>query len=330
MNSDLPALESAIQQEDFEPFQTQAKLAPARNISADAVRQHYEIMSLPYLLFWGEHLHHGLFSTGRESPRQAQVQLLEYCSRLLKIQPGARVLDVGCGYGGTALYLARNFRCRVDGLTLSPKQARIARTKIARACLGDLASIEVCDVEQDAEPFNTRAQYDVIWTMESSEHLQDKAGYIERAARLLHHRGQFIIAAWTRSKAAPLVRTAPLVEKIAELTVCPGFQTAGDYARQLCRAGLGITSITDLTESVLPTWEICYRRVTRARLLWQLMPAEIRTFLGAIPLMIEAYRRGLMSYTVIVAAPDSHTRSSRQPTGSTGLSMRVPGAPHIA
>ena len=156
--------------------------------------------------------------------------------------------------------------------------------------------MEVCDVEQDVKQFETRGQYDVIWTMESSEHLQDKAGYIEKAARLLHNRGKFIIAAWTVSKAAPLVG------RIAELTVCPGFQTAGDYALQLCRAGLEITTITDLTERVLPTWEICYRRVTRARLLWQLMPAEIRTFLGAIPLMIEAYKQGIMSYTVIIAA----------------------------
>ena len=295
MNSGLPPLESAIPQGGFESVENQAALAPARNISADTVRRHYEIMSLPYRLFWGEHLHHGLFATGRESPRQAQLQLLEYCSRLAKIQPGVRVLDVGCGYGGTALYLARNFRCRVDGLTVSPRQARIARRKLARAGLGSLASIGVCDVEQDLQKLETRGEYEVIWTMESSEHLQDKPGYIERAARLLHKRGKFIIAAWTLSKAAPIVG------RIAELTACPGFQTAGDYARQLCCAGLGITSMTDLTERVLPTWEICYRRVTRARLLWQLMPAEIQSFLAAIPLMIEAYRWGLMSYTVIIA-----------------------------
>src|SRR5947207_1612505 len=164
MNPDLSALESAIQQGDFDSFETQAKLTPARNISGDSVRRHYEIMSLPYRLFWGEHLHHGFFSTGRESPRQAQVQLLEYCCHLLKIEPGARVLDVGCGYGGTGIYLARNFRCRVVGLTLSPKQARTARRKIRSAGLEDLVKMEVCDVEQDVKQFETRGQYDVIWT----------------------------------------------------------------------------------------------------------------------------------------------------------------------
>jgi tocopherol O-methyltransferase len=291
MNSDPLALESAMQPGDFESFQTHLNLAISGTASAHAVRQHYEIMSLPYRLFWGEHLHHGLFLTGRESPRQAQVQLLEYCSGLTKIRPGERVLDVGCGYGGTAIYLARSFRCSVDGLTLSPKQAHIAQMEIDRAHVGDRVNVRVAD----AERCQLDGPYDLIWMMESSEHFQDKAAYIERAARMLHKGGKFLITAWTGSGAAPLVR------EIAGLTVCPSFQTAEDYAMQLCRAGLGIVSINDVTQKVMLTWEICYRRVNRVRLFWRLMPAEIRAFLRSIPLMIEAYRRSLMSYTVIVA-----------------------------
>ena len=244
------SLDLTDENQDCRPF----KYHPTSQItSTNEVRQHYEIMSLPYRVFWGEHLHHGLFLTGRESPRQAQLQLLEYASRVASIRPGARVLDVGCGYGATAIYLARNFRCRVDGATLSPKQARIAQRKIARAGLCDQVRVVVCDVER----FDLQSKYDLIWMMESSEHFQDKASYMKRATNLLHEGGKFIIAAWTGS------HKAPLVQEIADLTVCPGFQTADEYELQL--------------------------------------RAAIRRFLRAIPLMMNAYRDHVMSYTLIVA-----------------------------
>ncbi len=290
MNGDPLTFDSPVQQRGFE-LQTQTAPVDYWKISPDAVRRHYDLMSFAYRVFWGEHLHHGLFLTGSESPRQAQIQLLEFCSTLLKIRQGSKVLDVGCGYGGSAIYLASNFRCNVDGLTLSPKQARIARKKIARAKISDRVHLWVGDVERS----KLIGPYDVIWVMESSEHFEDKARFFQKAARLLRDNGKLVITAWTASGAHPLVR------ELARLAVCPGFQTATDYARQVCGAGLEVTNVIELSHRVKPTWEISYRRVRRLRLLWPLMPAEIRPFVSAIPIMIEAYRRGLMSYTVLIA-----------------------------
>lgn len=308
MNFDRPALDSLIQRRGLELLRPQISSVDSPKIFADEVRRHYEVMSLPYRLFWGEHLHHGLFLTGCENPYQAQTQLLEFCSRLLRIRPSSRVLDVGCGYGATAIYLARNLRCTVDGLTLSPKQARVAQTKIRRAGVVNRVTVEVGDVER----FEFKGQYDLIWMMECSEHLEDKAGFICKAARLLRDRGKLLITAWTASDAHALIR------ELARLTVCPAFQTADDYAKQLTRAGLDTTTIIDCTENVLPSWEISYRRVARMRLLWPLMPAEVRSFLCAIPLMIEAYQRGLMSYNILIAE-----KGCRQaPSNSSGSFTR--------
>jgi tocopherol O-methyltransferase len=259
-------------------------------ISTRQVQRHYDVMSLPYRIFWGNDLHHGLFLTGRERPRRAQRQLLEYCSSLAGIPTGAKVLDVGCGYGGTIIYLVRKFGCSVEGLTLSPKQARIARQKIARAGIVNQAKIHVCDVERT----ELDTKYDLIWMMESSEHLHDKAGCIAKIARVLRPGGKFVIAAWTGAQSGPLMRD------LARLTVCPGFQTAQEYEAQMEAAGLTVKVSEDLTPNVLPTWEICRRRVARVRLLWRVLPLEIQDFIHAIPLVSEAYRCGLMSYMIIV------------------------------
>jgi tocopherol O-methyltransferase len=147
MNGDPLTFDSPVQQRGFE-LQTQTAPVHYWKISADAVRWHYDLMSFAYRVFWGEHLHHGLFLMGSESPRQAQIRLLELCSTLANVRQRSNVLDVGCGSGGTAIYLARNFQCNVDGLTLSPIQARIVPRKVAHAGISDRVHLQVGDAER--------------------------------------------------------------------------------------------------------------------------------------------------------------------------------------
>jgi SAM-dependent methyltransferase len=96
--------------------------------------------------FLGRHIHHGLFETGKESPAKAQLRMLEHCAGLLGIAGGERVLDAGCGHGGTLLFLATRHDCQGTGLTLSPKQAKIAAQNATKASVGDRIEFVVQDV----------------------------------------------------------------------------------------------------------------------------------------------------------------------------------------
>jgi tocopherol O-methyltransferase len=261
-------------------------------VTTEAVREHYDSMARVYRLFWGQHLHHGLFVSGDERPRRAQEQMLEFCVRILAFAPGSVVLDVGCGYGGTSIYLARNHDARVTGITLSRKQAEFADKSARRNGVHDRVEFVLADAEH--HDFR-EARYDVIWTMESSEHFLDRRGYFRKVANALRPRGKLLVAAWT--SAHPDNRPSLL----AEAAICQQFATATEYAQEIEAAGLQMIAAEDLTDRVAPTWAICRRR---ARLVWpfkMLIPQAARDFARIIELMLSAFHSGALAYTVLVA-----------------------------
>jgi tocopherol O-methyltransferase len=261
-------------------------------VTTEAIRDHYDSMAQVYRLFWGEHLHHGLFLRGDECPRLAQEQMLKFCADLLALAPGATVLDVGCGYGGTSIYLARNHGARVTGITLSRKQAEFAGKSARRHCVHDRVIFVVADAEVYAF---AESNYDVIWTMESSEHFLDKRGYFKKAANALRLRGKVLVSAWTAAQ------PDDKLEALAEAAVCHRLETPTEYSQKIEAAGLRITAVEDLTHAVAQTWEICRRRVRVASLLKPLFPKSARDFVRVIDLMLDAFHSGVLTYTVIVA-----------------------------
>ena len=111
---------------------------------------------------------------------------LSTVAHMLALAPGAAVLDVGCGYGGTCIYLARNYDARVTGITLSRKQAEFAGKSARRNRVNDRVSFVVADAEQSAV---VESNYNIVWTMESSEHFLDKRSYFRNAANALRPGG---------------------------------------------------------------------------------------------------------------------------------------------
>jgi tocopherol O-methyltransferase len=260
--------------------------------TTEQIRRHYDSFAWIYRTFWGDHIHHGLFLRGDEAPEEAQINLLDCCSRLCEVRKGLRVLDVGCGHGGTCVYFAQRYACHVEGLTVSAKQALLARQNARCAGVETFTRFLVADVEAHIFP---TATVDLLWNMESSEHFRDKAGYFHRAAQALRPGGRLLVAAWTGSM------RKPRVSRVAEAFLCPSLQTVEDYERQIEQAGLSIRSCSDFTEHVVRTWEICLARVRHLRASLFILPHEVQTFVSGISAILEAYRSRDLTYSVIVA-----------------------------
>jgi tocopherol O-methyltransferase len=259
-------------------------------VTSAEIREHYDSLAFIYRTFWGDHLHHGLFEAGDGAPAVAQARLLEYCVGLLGDCTGLRVLDVGCGHGGSMLYLARNHRCRCSGITLSPKQAKIAGDLAEKA--GVSVDLRVADAGQFVFP---ESQFDLVWAMESTEHFLDKARFFENVARTLRPGGQHLLAAWTGSMESARVR------EVARRFLCPELWSAEQYRSALEGAGMKVTHCEDLTSGVVHTWEICQQRAQAVLLAVKLLPHAAREFVEGIPVILDAYRSGELRYTVMTA-----------------------------
>jgi len=257
---------------------------------AAAIREHYDSLAFIYRTFWGDHIHHGLFLDG-DGPARAQVRLIQHCLGLLGAV-GRDVLDVGCGHGGTAIHLAKQCGCRVLGITISEKQAHIARENSARAGVDKQVSIVAADAEAFAYPAE---QFDLVWTMESSEHFADKHGYFQNAGRTLRAGGELLLSAWTGSM------TSPRVREVATRFLCPELWTREQYGSAIAAAGLRVRVAENLSPRVLRTWEVCSQRAKAAAVAVKLLPAAAREFVEGIDVILEAYRFGELTYTVIVA-----------------------------
>src|SRR5262245_49844676 len=88
------------------------------------IKKHYDRLSILYRTFWGDHIHHGFWDSAC-SAKDAQVALIKRLVDKAQIQSGSNVLDIGCGLGGSSIWLARNLGCSVLGLTISPVQLKI-------------------------------------------------------------------------------------------------------------------------------------------------------------------------------------------------------------
>jgi len=274
-------------------------VSPQYPVDVGRVRKHYDRMAHLYRLFWGEHLHHGYFENN-ESPAHAQIRLMERLAERAAIPAGARVLDIGCGLGGSAFWLADQYGCDVTGMTISPVQARIGSRKAAARGLGDRVRFQVKDANLwQPEP----DRFDVIWIMESSEHFPDKPGFFDRCARALKPGGTLAVAAWLRRDGPLREDERPLIAAIAEAMMSASLDTLSDYQQWMRDAGLRVTAAEDISRYVAPTWSCCARIGGNplVRLLLPLTGAPTRSFVRSFPQMVQAYAQGAMAFGLFAA-----------------------------
>ncbi|WP_104179027.1 class I SAM-dependent methyltransferase [Arthrobacter sp. B0490] len=278
-------------------------IVPDISQNAAAVADHYDDLDPIYRRVWGEHVHHGLWVTGRETPTEAVEALVDTVGDRLRLRPGEACVDIGCGYGSTARLLAVTRGVRVTGFTLSAEQARYA------------AEHPVPDVDIRVRDWlangMTDASTDAAWAIESSEHMVDKPGFFAEAHRVLAPGGRLVICAWLAETDAGGWKVRHLLEPICREGRLPSMGTREEYEAMAVAAGFTVAGYEDVSRRVARTWTISARRLVKAIL----VDREIRRLARGgisvliLPRLILAYRTGAMRYGIFTLSkgPESGT-----------------------
>ena len=158
-----------------------------------AVRHHYDVGNDFFALFLDQSMTYScaIFSRGAKTLEEAQETKLELVCTKLGLQPGERVLDVGCGWGSFAIHAAKNHGARVLGVTLSEPQAQLARTRAHDAGVDELVEFRVADYREIAEePFDAITSIGMVEHVGSEQidvYARRLFGLLRPGGRLLNH-----------------------------------------------------------------------------------------------------------------------------------------------
>jgi tocopherol O-methyltransferase len=264
--------------------------------------EHYDVVSPYYRSLWGEHLHHGYWIRGDESKEKAQLQLIEHLAQLAKIKPNSDILDIGCGFGASSLYLAKQYSASVTGITISSVQVEMAK----QAAAGE--HLEAQFLLMDAEAMSFQKQFDVLWSVESISHYQNLQNFFASAAKLLKSGGSFAITDWFKKKNLTSEETRKSIEPI-EKGMFVELQVMDDYERYLNANGLRIAHREVLNQNCAKTWDLSLD-IIKDKSFWALAAkygTHFISYLKAFEAMRAGFASGNFVYGLIVASatPDA-------------------------
>lgn len=155
-------------------------------------------------------MHMGFWDDKTTRLRNALIRENEVLAEQAGVTSNDRVLDAGCGVGGSAIFLAAKYGCNVTGITLSTQQVRYANDYAEHHHVGGLTAFIVADYTKTPFPENS---FDLVWAIESVCHAKDKNDFLREAYLLLKKGGRIIIADFFQSKHSMKKEESALLRK---------------------------------------------------------------------------------------------------------------------
>jgi tocopherol O-methyltransferase len=267
------------------------------------IQKFYDESTHLWLDTWGEHMHHGHYGAdgkARKDRHQAQIDLIEELLAWGGLSAADRILDAGCGVGGSARYLARRFDAEALGVTLSPVQEEAARKYTREAGLEEQVEFRVQDL-MTLRPED--GPFDLIWSMESAEHIADKKAMMTNFHKLLAPGGRLLLTTWChRDPPPPLIaKEEKLLRKIYAIYNLPPMVSTARLHELAEQAGFQAVTTDDWSPAVAPFWGDVIRSAMGLRNFSLLLQSGWSTIKGAwaMQYMRQGYRQGLIRFAVL-------------------------------
>ncbi|MGH9382813.1 MAG: SAM-dependent methyltransferase [Vicinamibacterales bacterium] len=187
---------------------------------------------------------------------RAQARMIETCAQAVDLQRGERVLDAGCGVGGTDLWLAERFDVQVVGLNIQPMHLAEARRLALSHRAGHGVRFSMQDFTEMAIADN---RFDVVWALESACHCTDKMAFIGEAHRVLQPGGRLMVADFFRVHDELEDEEEKRLKIWTEGWALPNLASVSGFQVGLESTGFQKVVYRDIAAQVLPSSRRLYR-----------------------------------------------------------------------
>ena len=268
----------------------------------ERIRQFYNSSTPLWLDTWGEHMHHGFYGIDgniKKENKQAQIDLINEVINWANIKSAHHILDAGCGVGGSSRYLSKKFDASVLGLTLSNVQAAAAEKYKAQGLENKVTTMvkDMLTLDKKDGPF------DLIWSLESAEHIPDKKALLHLFNSLLETKGKCVIVTWCISSSYGNLtdKQQDLIQKIEKLYHLPPMISLHEYTILMKEAGFINVHSADWSAAVAPFWNAVIRSAIKWKSIFGLLRAGTTTIKGAwaMQYMKKGFREGTIKFIVI-------------------------------
>ncbi|MGH3917316.1 MAG: SAM-dependent methyltransferase [Pseudonocardiaceae bacterium] len=232
---------------------------PASRVD-EAIVDYYDETWIDYRLLWLNRdnlaVHFGYADDSTRGHTEALKNMNRVLAERVAIEPGERVLDAGCGVGGSSLWLAQERDAEVVGITPVASQVAMARRYTAERGMAHRVRFQQADYA--ATPFS-EASFDVVWTLEALCHAPSKAAFYREAARLLRPGGRVVVAEYVRTDRPVDARGERLLHEWLNGWAIPDIDTPEEHQAHLAAAGFIDIRLDDVTAHTRPSLRRLYR-----------------------------------------------------------------------
>lgn len=249
-----------------------------------------------YRTIWGDNVHLGVPCSDSCPHPEAMEHTNEIMAKGVNLRPDTRLLDLGCGYGSTARYLAANYGCHVTGTNISEKELELAQERAGEAGLERLLTFEYGDFHDLKYPDNS---FDVVWSQESFLHGADKTKILSECRRALAPGGTLAFTDILVRRGTPEADRARIYDRVKS----PDMWDLEDYRDALVRLGFEVQGIADWSPHVARSYGWVRDRLqeNRAGLLGRVDAETIDRTVDALTFWVNSANEGKIGWAFFIA-----------------------------
>jgi sarcosine/dimethylglycine N-methyltransferase len=249
-----------------------------------------------YKNIWGDNLHMAIPPYEGASLQEAMDNTNVVMAEAANLSPNDRVIDLGCGYGSTARYIASKYGCTVTGQTISNEELKLARERAETSDARDLLTFEWGDFHNIEYRDNS---FDVVWSQEAFLHGADKSKILSECYRVLKPGGTLIFSDILVRRDTPQADRERIYARIKTVDIWD----RPDYEAALERNGFQLLKAEDKSQYVAPTYGgvVAKVRDNRTELVDRIGEETVDKTIAALDFWVDSANAGKVGWGIFLA-----------------------------